>query len=139
MDEKLKIILKKLIEKTKNKKAIWKKTSGEGFKIRFPDGIIDISCIYGNFDIVSGCYSISVFNNRGDRIDNYATDNTHSEDFILLEELYNQVSKVYYKVGETYESFMKSVDSEMIIGEDPKDKDNEKVKEINDLKKQLEW
>jgi hypothetical protein len=67
--------------------------------------------------------SSSAFNNKGDRIINYATDDTSSEGFILLEGLYNQAREAYYKVGEAYKSFIKSIDSEMIIGENDNDPD----------------
>jgi hypothetical protein len=116
MEEILKTILQKLAKKTEKGKTIWSKTSGNGFKISFPDSAtIMISMVY---DAVSEYhYTVEIFNNDGEQVDFYAAYKSNGDDeFALLEELYNSARRAYYKVDETYKSMMNNIDNTDVVG-----------------------
>jgi hypothetical protein len=118
MDEQVKTIVEKLIEKTKRKGAIWQKNSGGDFDILFSGGTINVSLIYNDGDWDNGYYSMTIYNSRHERLCYYNTEGEQkdSEDFVLLENLYNNARGAYYKAEETYKSILDEIRNKNVVG-----------------------
>lgn len=128
--EKLKILIKLLIEKTLAKKAIWEKGSGSNqFKLSISEGIaITISEWENHYNHDDG-YEVIIFNSNANPIERYLTDdNSSSEDIGLVQSFYKVASDQYYKVEETMDALLKSIKSADVIG-----KRGESIDEEDDL------
>jgi hypothetical protein len=125
MNEEYKKVLKAIIEKNKDRKSIWLKTSGNGFKILLSGNAIAISLILDGISDNEGYhYNLIISNNQGETVYNYRTHNSRrpsDNEFALLESLYDSAQNVYYKVDETFKSIFNNVTSMDTIGEDPDD------------------
>lgn len=107
-------LIKALVEKTKNKKAIWGKTSRPNeFKLSLEKGAITTDC--WNDEREGEFVSFAVYNSFGDRIDNYYAEKGQP-DFDLLKELHNVAMRDFYKVDETISSLIDEINDEKSIG-----------------------
>ncbi|MEO5909702.1 MAG: hypothetical protein ABIP95_02385 [Pelobium sp.] len=114
--EKLAKLIELLTEKTKNKKAIWSKGSGDSqFKISVAEGIaVTISSWTDNWN---DHFEVLVFNSNGNIIQRFVTDNNStSKDYQLLATFHGVASDQYYKVDETMDALLSSVNSDEVIG-----------------------
>jgi hypothetical protein len=124
MEEQLKRIVEKLIEKTTERNVIWEKTTGNGFKIALSGSTIAIQYYEGTYEDEPYPYcSLFIFNDKGDKIDYYNL-RQKDDDFDLLFNLYDKANKSYYKVEETYQNIIEELDKNDIIGENPKKHSN---------------
>lgn len=117
--EKLKILIRLLIDKTLVKKAIWEKGSGGGnpFKLSISGGIAIIITEWENMYNHEDGYEVIIFNSNGDPIEKFSTDGSSSMEEIGTLQLFHKVaSDQYYKVEETLDALLKSVESADIIG-----------------------
>jgi hypothetical protein len=119
MEEKLKTLLKKIIEKNISNKAIWVRISNCGFRINIAKNAIEISS-FEDADIDScGDFRLSVRENEN-LIYALVADRKHTDIAIygLLSRLYWSAKYVYYNGDETIESILKELESEKIIGKE---------------------
>jgi len=130
INDKLRQLIELLTKKTKNKEALWNKASGDNqFKLLLPEGIVVTVGVYpGDYNNPES-YNVSVYNSNGNVIQRYNTDNDTSEvDFELMKEFHQSASDAYYKVDETFDALLKSVNSQGVIGTLDKEKP-----EVDDL------
>lgn len=127
INDKLNKLLNLLTDKTKKKEAIWNKASGNNqFKLKLPENIaVTISYYEGDYNNPES-YTIVIYNSNGDAIQRYSTDeHTSPEDFELISSFHQVASDSYYKVDETFDSLIRSIESTDTIGmiENPKNED----------------
>jgi hypothetical protein len=133
--EKLKQLIVLLLDKTQKKKAIWNKVSGNNqFKLSISEGI----AITINEDDSSWAHrailEVVIFNNVGDPIERYSTDNnTINEDYSLLKTFHKAASDQYYKVEETMDALLNSITSQEVIGKIDNDQKVDASDEDDDL------
>ena len=115
--DKLKQLIQLLTEKTKTKKAIWNKSSGnKQFKLSLDNGIaITVEAWEDNFE--NADYNVKVFNKNGDVIENYTSSgDASSEEFVILRNFHKAANDSYYRVEETMDALLTSVSSQDVIG-----------------------
>lgn len=119
INEKLKALIKMLTVKTQKKQAIWNKASGNNqFKLLLPNNIaVTVEFDEGDYNNAE-TYMVSIYNDNGDVIQRYSTDDkTPKEDLSLVQEFHQSASDVYYKVDETFDALLNSVKGQDVIGE----------------------
>ncbi|MGF7039112.1 hypothetical protein [Mucilaginibacter lappiensis] len=116
--EKLKKLIELLTQKTKDKKTIWNKGSGENqFKLSLSEGIALMIVEWPEDYSNQLSYGLTIFNEDGYAIEKYSTDQyTEMADFELMKDFYKSVSDAYYKVDETLDSLMAALSSKEVIG-----------------------
>ncbi|MEO8886689.1 MAG: hypothetical protein ABI367_11540 [Mucilaginibacter sp.] len=115
--EKLKKLIALLTAKTLEKKAIWNKGSYDNqFKLSLSDGIaIAVHQWEDNFQ--NPFWEVVIFNDQGDPIEKYETSTeTSKEDFSLLKAFHKAANDRYYKVEETMDTLLHSIESQDVIG-----------------------
>jgi hypothetical protein len=118
INEKLRKLITLLTVKTQKKEAVWNKASGnDQFTLLLPDNIaVTISQHEGDYNNPVS-YNVAIYNSNGDVIQRYITDeNTPEDDVQLLNSFHQSASDVYYKVDETFDSLIRSVQSVGTIG-----------------------
>ncbi|MFD2741934.1 MULTISPECIES: hypothetical protein [Sphingobacterium] len=123
--EKIYKILEQLLERTKAKKANWKKVDN-GFLISL-DGksYLTISSYEKNqWEYV---YILTIYNDQGYRIVNQDTDGDEQL-FNILDHLYEAINNLYYKVDETLDSIIGKLEGSSEAVGDP----NFKIKKVDD-------
>lgn len=116
--EKLKQLIQLLTEKTKEKKAIWNKVSGNNqFKLSISDGV-SITVNEWSEQYNDDSYEVVIFNSNGDAIQRYVSDNNHTppEDNELLQAFHKAASDQYFKVDETMDALLTSITGQEVIG-----------------------
>ena len=112
-------LLQKLFKKTKEKLAVWNKSSGEEqFVLKLTDGTIIIEA---DFDLNEGTvFRFSILNNDGVRIEFFEVkdDFNNRDDFLLMSELHATIKRIYYKVEETIKNITNEIDNSYIVGSD---------------------
>lgn len=106
-------LIKALIEKTNDKKAIWGKTARENeFKLIFDKGAVTTdSWNTEGQDAVD----FGIYNSFGDRIDSfYALKPSYEYD--LLIQIHDAAKREFFKVDETITSLIKEVESLKSVG-----------------------
>lgn len=114
--EKLKQLIILLTDKTNDKKALWNKGSVDGqFVLSLAQGAaVSVTEWDGQW---STNYDVVIYNNSGDAIEKFSTDQTSdSLDVNLLSTFHKAASNQYYKVDETMDALLSSVMSQDIIG-----------------------
>lgn len=107
-------LVKALVNKTKNKKAIWGKTSRPNeFKLYLEKGAITTD--YWNDEREGESVGFAIYNAFGDRIDNYYAEKGEPE-FDLLMELHNAAKREFYKVDETISNLFNEINDDKSIG-----------------------
>lgn len=107
-------LIKALIEKTNNQKAIWGRTSRPNeFKLYLEKGAITTAL--WNDEREDESVSFAVYNSFGDRIENYYAEKGQP-DFGLLMDLYNAAKREFYKVDETINSLFNEINDDNSIG-----------------------
>ena len=118
--EKLKTLIQLLIDKTLAKKAIWEKGSGSSnqFKLSISKKIAITISEWENSYSNDIYYGVFIYNENGDSIERFDTETYSStdEDEKLLQSFYKAASDQYYKVEETLDEILKSINSEDVIG-----------------------
>ncbi|HTM99998.1 MAG TPA: hypothetical protein VL088_14680 [Pedobacter sp.] len=116
ISEKLKQLIQLLTDKTKNKKAIWNKVSGNNqFKLSISEGVSITINEWG--DQYQDSYEVVIFNSNGDAIQRYMSDNsTPPEDFEILQVFHKAASDQYFKVDETMDALLSSITGQEVIG-----------------------
>jgi hypothetical protein len=124
MDERLRLIAEKLIEKTKEKKVIWSKTKGIGtkeiFNVLFHKYTLCISSTHNTGLNEGFLYSIEIHNIDDALICCFCAypKDRNSDEYILLQDLYDNAKKAYYRTDEIFESILEYIkNTEGIIGE----------------------
>jgi hypothetical protein len=116
--EKLQRIIELLTEKTRAKKAIWNKSSGNNqFKLSINDGsAVTITEWSDNYNNIT--YEVTIFNSNGDAIERFNTDldGSSKEDYHLLQTFHKAASDSYYKVEETMDALFDSISNQDVIG-----------------------
>lgn len=109
----IKDLIQALIEKTASKKAIWGKTSRPNeFKLNFEKGAVTTDF----WDDRRGdTVDFAIYNNFGDRIDNFTATRGEPE-FDLLIDLHNAAKREFYKVDETISNLFNEVNEDKSIG-----------------------
>lgn len=118
INDKLKKILSALTIKTKSKEALWNKASGENqFRLVLTEGIaVTVSFVEGD-QFNHEYYIVSLFNSGGDVIQRYYTNViTDAEDHELVQSFFQAASDAYYRVDETFDALLKSVNTVGTIG-----------------------
>lgn len=115
--EQLKQLIQLLTEKTKEKKAIWNKVSGNNqFRLSISEGVsITINEWADNYN--GDGYEVVIFNVSGDAIQRYFSDgHTPPEDYELLKTFHKAASDQYFKVEETLAALLTSITGQEVIG-----------------------
>jgi len=115
--EQLQQLIRLLTNKTKDKKAIWNKVSGNNqFRLSISEGVsITINEWADNFN--GDGYEVAIFNVNGDAIQRYSTDNnTPPEDYDLLKMFHKAASDQFFKVEETLAALLTSITGQEVIG-----------------------
>lgn len=113
--ENLNALIKKLIDKTTSKKAVWSKTSRDSeFKLELNKGAI----ITDNWDDENSGMNVdfSILNEFGDIIERIAFRHIDVDNYNTLMQLHNEAKRSYYKVDETIKTIFDELDSEKIVG-----------------------
>lgn len=106
-------LIKALIQKTIDKKAIWGKTARPNeFKLHFDKGAVTTDRWNGNDE---DSVDFGIYNNFGDRIDNFYA-SKGSDDYEILLELHNVAKREFYKVDETITSLFNEVRADKSVG-----------------------
>lgn len=131
--EKLIKLIELLTERTTAKTAIWSKGSAENqFKLSTPEGMA-ITIIFWSQDYNDPeTYLINVFNVNGNIIESFNTHhdgNNEPESFEMLRQLYKAVSNQYYKVEETMDALLASLQSQKVIGSADDSKNNDTIED----------
>lgn len=122
MDSNHRLIISKLIDKTKSGKSIWRKSNqykkDDVFVLDLQSGAVSVQEFRDGFteeDIVM----FSIFNDKGEAIVSYSTrSGLNQEDYRLLFDLHETVEDKYYKKNETVAGIIAELDSDKIIGEE---------------------
>lgn len=134
--EKLRQLIQLLTGKTKEKKAIWNKVSGNSqFKLSISDGI-SITINEWDEQYNDNSYEVVIFNSNGEAIQRYFSTNDHTppEDYEILADFHKAASDQYYKVDETMDALLNSITGQEVIGKaDTPPKANEAAGEDDDL------
>lgn len=133
ISEKLKKLIELLIERTSARTAIWSKGSADNqFKLSVSEGTA-ITINYWVHDYNEPeMYIIAIFNQNGDQIESFNTHLDGNSDvlsFNLLKELHKVVSNQYYKVEETMDILLASLQTDKIIGNDGSFNTKESIEE----------
>lgn len=109
----IKDLIKALTEKTASKKAIWGKTSRPNeFKLNLERGAVTTDFWDDNR---GDTVDFAIYNNFGDRIDNFSATKGDLE-FELLIDLHNAAKREFYKVDETISSLFNEVNTDKSVG-----------------------
>ncbi len=119
ISEKLKILIDKLTKKTESKQAIWKKTSRDTeFKLEFQKGAVTID----NWNDDLGTFvDLRIINENGDEVEGVVFEPDSTEQYTILEGLYELIKKSYYKTDETFKTLLDELDSDKIVGKSKDD------------------
>ncbi|MDR1346889.1 MAG: hypothetical protein LBJ63_00440 [Prevotellaceae bacterium] len=99
-------IIEKLIEKSKAKKVLWEKTSGDGFMARLKNS----SIVIDNYGVMFRYYEFRLFDKDGNTLYYIKVNNDNNEDsFNLLCELSNAAKCAYYKTDEILTDILKEL------------------------------
>ena len=118
MNQKVKELMLRLIEKTDEGNAFWSKTSGNNsFQIVFPNGAVTISQGFDGYN-QEEWFNFSLFNNNGESIYNISSTDTDSTpgELDIVSQLFNSVLSSYYKVDITIDSILEIIDSNATVG-----------------------
>lgn len=117
--EKLKKLIVLLTAKTLDKKAIWNKGSYDNqFKLSLPNGIA-VAVHQWDDNYQNSFWEVIVFNDQGNPIERYETSSdseTSRDDFALLKSFHKAANDQYYKVEETMDTLLNSIETQDIIG-----------------------
>jgi hypothetical protein len=123
MNEKLKNIVEALIRKTRSKEAIWNRSSASNqFKLLLPNNIAVTITLFSDNSNQNSSLVIAIYNENGDVIHSYDTeyeDDDSKAGYAMLQTLYRAASDLYYKVDETFDALLQSVNSTGVIGTSP--------------------
>jgi hypothetical protein len=107
-------LIDKLIEKTNNKQAIWKKTPSSEFRLDFKSGVITTDIWTEEY---SDVVNMTIYNDDGEKIDQLTfCDARDRNDYDILIRLYQTVKRNYLKVDETIGGMLRELSSEEPIG-----------------------
>lgn len=111
--DKIVILIKKLIEKTNRKEAIWNNTSRENeFKLNLEDSSIITDSWTHEFEEF---VDFKILNKNGKIV--YSILLHHDdENFDLVRKLNEMARSSYYKIDDTIDEILKKTDSDEIIG-----------------------
>ena len=116
--EKVKNLIELLTAKTLSKKAIWNKASADSqFKLSINDGsAITVREWTGQYNDLY--YSITIFNRNGDAIERIDTEDLvySPENIALFRSLHKAANDSYFKVEETIDALIASVNNQDLIG-----------------------
>jgi hypothetical protein len=115
MNEQIKAIAEKLIEKTDKGRVIWNKSSADCVYVILPQGGIGVSIL---LEASRGeIYGIDVYDNTGNHIYRKLVEKRENkESHKLLQELYLAARGAYHNASEVYESMLREMESSDIIG-----------------------
>jgi len=117
LPEKIRNLVKDLISKTIEKKALWVKDSSlEDYKLILENGIV----IIDTWTDGDNCPNLELkfYNKYGDWLESFSEDFTFdtTEDFSLLSKLYDEARREYYRVEDTLIEISKEINSSVPIG-----------------------
>lgn len=114
INEKYKVLINRLISSTKNKLVKWEQTSSESmFKTKVGLGTITIEkSIYRDINgyLTGESCKLGIFNDEGVEADSIYLLNGDSEDYNLLETLYEVVNDSTLKISDTLQSMLDELD-----------------------------
>jgi hypothetical protein len=116
--ENYKTLIEKLIDKTKNDKAIWTKTSGEDeFKLDLAKGAITTD-VYGT--PVSRMIDFRIWNDQGDVVDTISY-HRDTPEFKIVHELHALAKRNYFEVDKIVKGIFDELDGDGVIGKSEPD------------------
>ncbi|MES2765342.1 MAG: hypothetical protein V4642_05715 [Bacteroidota bacterium] len=115
MPENYQLLITKLTERTVNRDALWEKTSREEeFRLQLNSSVITIDKWFDSFE-GKVYYDLAIYNEDGHQIDKIGCSDT-TDGYKLLKALHSAVSRIHYKVDETFKSIFEELDSANKIG-----------------------
>jgi hypothetical protein len=120
MDEISRIMLEKIIDRTKNGRATWAKADGDEFKINLSNGVIKVSAVTSNSGNNKKNFFMSVCDNKGKIVSNYDTLSLSGghKDFTLLQELYNSAKMRYDGAYEVLSAIIHEINGPGALGDE---------------------
>jgi len=117
IDQNIKLLIDKLIHKTKIDQAIWQKTSRDTeFKLFFENGGAITTDKYHNSYNSKNEIDFTILNDRGESINRFSYNELEEKDFKTIETLYQIIYDKYYKVNSTLDSILTELEGDEIIG-----------------------
>lgn len=118
IDTQLKTLINELVQKTKDKKVRWNRTSSESkFKLILQNKSALTVDSWEDEHNNDGVATVVIFNERGDEILVHKSHlNEDFEDFKLIYDLQNAARNAYFKVDETIASFLSEIGNTNEIG-----------------------
>lgn len=115
MDPKIEALVKALIEKSKNKNAIWNLTNSDNqFKLLLPNNsYLTIGMFSDNFN--NGVYALNIYNDKGSLI---VSEEDYSQNSGIFEELFKEARTSYHKVDETIDGFLEALKTDLPVGKE---------------------
>lgn len=114
-------LIKALIQKTNDKKAIWGKTARPNeFKLHFDKGAVTTDSWNSEGE---EAVDFGIYNGFGDRIDNFYAIKGDPE-YDLLIQIHNAAKREFFKVDETISSLFNEVKSDKSVGKREIEGDN---------------
>lgn len=125
MEDRLKGLIDSLNEKTKNRKSKWERMGrSDQFTLTLDSGMISINkLITNNGNLL---YQLAITNVNGDviiKVNEVDKPRTLDEpnDFEILSDFHDNVSKAYFRVDETIENILDEIQKNVEIGKDLED------------------
>lgn len=111
--QRIKNLIKTIVEKTDKGEITWGKTSRENeFKLFMENGAITTD----NWEFEGEDYiDMSIYNNFGDKIENFSPDKG-SEEFSIIKELHQSAKREFFKVEKTIDGMFMELQSSNKIG-----------------------
>ena len=126
INEKIKQLIEKLLEKTLANEVNWSQGSGNySFQLILNNGSVSLDTFFDD-DSNQGVLSLTLYNDNGESIESIGFgEREDKEDYKFLENFYNTVKRKYLKVDKTIDSFFEEINKEGKIGKivksDPND------------------
>lgn len=116
IEQELKYLIQKLIEKTASKNAIWTRTSRDNeFKLELQNGAVTVDSWFNNISSAD----FAIINQNGDIIQRVVL-NDDDADYQLLIELHELAKRAYFKVDDTIRSIFIELEQKKIVGKEDK-------------------
>lgn len=117
INEKLRLLIDKLLEKTIANQVNWNQSSGyNGYQLILSNGSLSVDNFWDD-DSNQSYISVTLYNDNGENIDSItAGSRKESDDYLYLENFYKIVKRKYLKADETIDSFFKEINKDGLIG-----------------------